>query len=64
MLIPTKITTIYPAPLEKRSKRKAVTYDDRWMLYSYPVVWFLVLLAVAVLIWAFQFFAVPFFTHA
>jgi hypothetical protein len=63
MQISKQITVKYPTPVERPSTRKAITYDDRWMLYSYPVVWFAVLLVVAVLIWGFQYFAVPFFSH-
>ncbi|MCS6267789.1 MAG: hypothetical protein H2174_09515 [Vampirovibrio sp.] len=64
MQIPNQIKANNPAPVERPSTRKAITYDDRWMLYAYPMVWFAVLLGVAALIWGFQFFAVPFFSHS
>jgi hypothetical protein len=62
MIIPKQITPIIPTPLEplKRNQPKG---DDRSSLYVYPFVWFGVLLAIAVLVWAFQLFVVPFFSH-
>ena len=63
MLIPKEITIKTPAPVERRSTRKAITYDDRWMLYAYPMVWFAVLLVVATLVWGYQFFVVPVLAH-
>ncbi|MCX5921690.1 MAG: hypothetical protein NTW61_10345 [Candidatus Melainabacteria bacterium] len=63
MLIPTEIPTADPAPVERRSTRKPIVLDDRWMLYAFPLVWFAVLLVIAALIWGFQYFAMPFFSH-